>query len=115
MKIGWFFFTQASDGFDIIVRDQGADNGSVIATVSVIGTEFEKFAEEILVSEDEVRQFDKDAAEDAKLPAATSEDFIDEPDPVVEPVPEDDPEEDEPEAEGVADDSPPKLKTWFNK
>ena len=48
IQIKWFFFYPAGDGFDIIVRDTGAENGTVLAEGSVRGEDFKKFIEEIL-------------------------------------------------------------------
>ena len=48
MKHKWFYFTPASDGFDIIVRDTGAENGAVLAEGGVRGEDFRKFVDEVL-------------------------------------------------------------------
>jgi len=70
MKIGWFYFTPGgADGFDIIVRDVGADNGDVLVECSVRGETFEKFMKEVLPEDVD------------RLPEATSEDWAGEPDP----------------------------------
>lgn len=48
MKHQWFFFTPAADGFDIIVRDTGADNGTILAEGSLRGENFKKFVDDVL-------------------------------------------------------------------
>ena len=50
MKLKWFYFTPAADGFDVIIRDQGADNGDVISDLSVRGEDFKQFVNEVLAS-----------------------------------------------------------------
>jgi hypothetical protein len=48
MQHKWFFFTPQSDGFDVIVRYTGAENGDVLAEASFRGKDFEKFVNEVV-------------------------------------------------------------------
>lgn len=83
MKLGWFWFTPAPDGFDLIVRDQGADNGEIVLDLGVRGEDFKKFVDEVLTE-----GLDSLKPKEEPLPEATAEDWADE-----EPVEEEEPKE----------------------
>lgn len=79
MHKGWFFFTPAADGFDIIVRDQGATNGPVIAEGGIRGKDFEKFANEVLF--EGLSKMNLPTPEPCEKITSTSEDWVGEPGP----------------------------------
>jgi len=75
MKHKWFYFTPAADGFDVIVRDVGADNGDVLAEGSLRGKDFKQFVDEILFE-------GLEALKEEEAQKATSKDWVGEPDDV---------------------------------
>jgi hypothetical protein len=99
MKVKWFWFTPAKDGFDIIVREKGAENGPVLAEVGVRGKQFEAFIDDILLQGAEEMSLQRSKP----LPVATSEDWSGEP-----AKPASDPDE-----ETAPDEPEEEKKNWF--
>jgi len=77
MKLKWFFFTPQPNGVDIIVRDTGADNGDVLAEVSIRDEDFKKFVDEVLFAG--LSKMNLPTPEPSVKIASTSKDWTNEP------------------------------------